>query len=96
MEDVIEIYDLRYLRDLGNGGIVWRYHGNAPDHPLAIQRNDPAISPSIPVSLDEDHLILKTISGRLYKIMSFAGNRQEIIDQIKVDITVGHFGKVSL
>lgn len=41
---------------------------------------------STPVSLDAENLILTTASGRVYKIMSFRGNQEEVIAQIKLDI----------
>ena len=86
--DVIEIFDFHYEMELCGGGDIWRYQGLAPNHPTV--KSD-IVWPSSPAELDEENLILKTASGRLYKIMSFLGDKQSIISQIKSDILCGGF-----
>jgi len=84
----IQIFDLCYRMDMGCGYDVWRYQGYAPGHPTIVTG---IVRPSPPASFDEETLILKTVSGRVYKVMSFDGNQQEIIEQIKSDIAGGGF-----
>ena len=95
MDDVevnaLQIFDFCYMMEFGCGGDVWRYHGMCPDHPLTQNRADKYISPTRPTSFDEQNMILRTNSGRLYKIMSFCGDQQKIIEQIKSDIKNGKF-----
>jgi hypothetical protein len=85
----IEIYEFGYYMQMGCGAKndVWRYQGNAPNHPTY----SGLVCPSSPVEFNENELILKTISGKYYKIESFSGDRQKIIDQIKSDIAGGGF-----
>jgi hypothetical protein len=76
-----EIFDFRYLMELRGGGDVWRPFGNTPTMGQRYL--------STPVEFDEDNDILTTASGSVYKIQSYAVNREEVIAQIKKDIANG-------
>ena len=95
MDDVevnaLQIFDFCYLMQFGAGVDVWRYHGTCPDHPISQNKQDKTVSPTRPTSFDEKNMILRTHSGRIYKIMSFIGDQQKIIEQIKSDIKNGKF-----
>ena len=81
MREITEIFDFSYYMDMNCGykNDYWRYHGRTLS-------SSGLISPSRPVSFDEENLIIETFSGSLYKIMNFNGNKDKIIEQIKLDI----------
>ena len=79
--DTIEIWDFSYYMDMNCGckNDYWRYHGRTHKH-------SGLVSPSRPISFDEEKLIIQTYSGSLYEIIGFKGNKDAIIKQIKLDI----------
>lgn len=81
---MVEIYNFRYLMDMGIGGDLWKPYGQVYGHPHI---NDGLhVYTSTPVEFDEVNMIMTTASGRQYKICSFDGEQNKWIDQIKSDI----------
>lgn len=83
----VQIYNFRYLVEMGCGLDTWRPYGNVYNHPN-IDPGGPVYT-STPVSLDEENLRFKTASGRAYQIMSFGDDQTKVLDQIKKDIANG-------
>lgn len=92
MDVPIQIFKFHYRMELCGGyqNDTFRYHGECPDHPTVRSGN---VSPSAPVEFDEANMLLRTVSGRLYKIMSFDADPVKTIAQIKDDIERGGFQK---
>jgi hypothetical protein len=80
---VVELYDAHYEMELGCNLDIWRLRGNAINHPDF--SNGHSVGPSTPVEFDEATDIMKTASGKTYKIMSYI-NKASVVDQIKKDI----------
>jgi hypothetical protein len=76
--------------ELGSGRDTWRLKGYCPNHP----RLEPGeLMPSTPVSFDEENETFTTLSGSTYKIVSYDGKKEEVIEQIKKDISNGGYEK---
>lgn len=76
------LYDVRYLMDICGGGDVWRIHG---------KYNGKYICPSFPVMFDEENDYFQTVSGSIYKIMSYNGDKRNFVHQIEKDMEKGGF-----
>lgn len=82
----VQIDKLRYNMCMSIGGDCWRLCGRVYGHPDF--ENGEFCYPSNPVSLEGS--ILKTLSGRVYEILSFDGNEEEVRNQILKDIEKGY------
>jgi hypothetical protein len=80
---VVELYDAHYEMELGCNLDVWQLRGNVINHPDFPDGN--SVGPSTPVEFDEATDIMKTASGKTYKIMSYV-NKEKVVEQIKSDI----------
>ncbi len=71
---MVEIHNVRYIMSIG---FIWRLCGMVGDKEWC---------PSQPKSLNEENMTFETLSGNIYKIMSFGGNKEKILNQLKNDI----------
>lgn len=84
---IVDIFEFRYLMQLGCGGDYWLPYGKVYGHP---NFNDGhKVYTSTPVSFNEMDMIMTTASGRKYCIRTFESDPQKWIDQIKKDIANG-------
>lgn len=83
MEDIKNLYDVRYQMDIGGGFDVWRIHGTLEDGQMRMT--------SSPIQYDRENAILTTHTGSRYKIQSFIGEAEKTIAQIEKDIAKGGY-----
>lgn len=86
------LYNARYQMWL-NGGTKndeWRLTGEVWGNPRYC--NGAIISPSCPVSYEEDEfgISVTTSSGNIYELF-FSANKDKVIEQIKKDIAAGNY-----
>lgn len=77
------LFKVRYRMYLQGGGDVWRICG--------VDESDHFKWLSTPISYDENQNILKTLSGSVYEIMSYEGNKEAFVTQITQDIEKGSY-----
>ncbi len=77
------IYNVRYGMLLGGGKDQWRI--------MADTENNEQKWLSTPIEFNQSTNILKTHSGSLYDIQSYAMDKNEFIKQINADIIRGHY-----
>lgn len=89
----IEIYDLCYLIDMGDGKDLWMLHGEVFNHPNLPDGSKINLSP--PITFDEKNDLLTTTDERSYKIVTYKTtpwtNKEKTIAQIKLDTIRGKY-----
>lgn len=90
-ENMIELHKACYAMYMQIGGDAWRIHGRVYGHSVFQDGDD--YYPSSPVAFDETNMIVTSISGKKYKIISFADHQQpkDFINQLKNNIEKGYF-----
>ena len=68
---------------------IWRLYGKCENHPRFADGD--RISPSPPISFNEQDLTFKTSSGSEYKIVSFEENKEKVIQSIKNCVKIGKY-----
>jgi hypothetical protein len=76
----LNISNVHYMVDKGCGLDIWRICGTV---------DGKSKCPSTPVFFDEESDVFKTISGSVYKIVSYQMNKEDFVKQIKKDLKIG-------
>jgi len=86
---MIEVTDIQYYHELSGGGDPWRILGKVYGHPRFADGG--TYFPSVPAAFDEETLIVTSLSGKQYKILSFNQKKEDFIAQLKKDIECGYY-----
>ena len=90
MKELIEIRNFRYQLDMGLGSDIWRPIGNVYGHPHYDDGEE--IMMSLPIIVNVEQMMFRTVSGNEYKIVSFGGkNKKEILTHLQDDCKRGSF-----
>lgn len=88
-EDVVLLYEARYMHELRGGGDPWRLTGKVTNHPG--HADGDIVYLSTPIAYNKLTNRLETASGRKYHIVNFGAKQEEVIKQIEDDIRNGGY-----